>query len=965
MRPDPASISSRREFARALTDLREIAGLTVRDAAKQARISASTAGGYFSGRHLPPVTPHHVLADLLGTCGVDDAAEVESWYEALRRVRRVPQTREESTPYKGLASFQIEDAEWFFGRDRLVAQVRSVLAGRPAGGVVVVVVGPSGSGKSSVLRAGVLAGLGRQPYALTTPGAHPQQAIAQALSGLGSGGVLVVDQFEEVFTAAVTDPERAAAIETLAEAARSGSTVLLALRADFYDRAMRHPVLLGALREATVLVGPMTGDELRSAIVEPARRAGIEIEDGLVELLLRDHEPGALPLLSHALLSTLTQGRGRALSVADYLATGGIHGAVAESAERAYLALDPAAAALARSLFLRLVAVGEDGVVTRRRLPATEETAEAEAVLDAFVDRRLVTADLDGYELSHEALIAAWPRLAGWIETDRDWLRAHRQLEEAAREWEGSQRDPATLFRGSRLACAREWAAGSHGSELTSSQQAFIAAGGALEEADRLRERRAAHRLRRLVGGLVALLVLALALGGASWRFSRQAAVERDLALSRQVAAASAKVRPADTSLAGQLAVQAYRTSPTAEARSAVLDALTAPLATRLAAPSGAVQAVSVTADGAVLAAAGEGGIRLWSLAGTPRVLADLDSDSGATFFALAVGPPGRTLYAGGGDSTVHRWDLTDASAPRELEALTVPTGTIYSLAVDRAGTRLAAACSDGSVRLWDLTGAEGPRALAPLAAVDPLRRGGAAGAGGVVQPGRGPARRRRGQRDAAGLAGGPGHPSGGPGPNRTGGSVRRTRRQGVVGGVRPLVALAGQRHTGRPGAAVGGGAVRSRGGRRRSAAGPDELGERAGVQPGRRDPGRGRQRQPDLAVRPGGAAGPAHLPGTGAGHRRGLHLGRKDVGQRLRRRHGAPVAESGAQGERVGAQLLLGAVRRRRTPGLHRDQRRPGRRRGHRRPGPAGARGVPCSAPSPASWRSWTAPARSPRTAR
>lgn len=243
----------------------------------------------------------------------------------------------------------------------------------------------------------------------------------------------------------------------------------------------------------------------------------------------------------------------------------------------------------------------------------------------------------------------------------------------------------------------------------------------ALEEADRLRERRAAHRLRRLVAGLVALLVLALALGGASWRFSRQATVERDLALSRQVAAASVKVRPADTSLAGQLAVRAYRTSPTAEARSAVLDALTAPMATRLAAPPGAVQAVSVTADGAVLAAAGEGGIRLWALAGARRVLADLDSASGATFFALAVGPPGRTLYAGGGDSTVHRWDLTDASAPRELEALTIPKATIYSLALDRAGTRLAAACSDGSVRLWDLTGAAGPRELAPLTAVDPV----------------------------------------------------------------------------------------------------------------------------------------------------------------------------------------------------------------------------------------------------
>ncbi|MFZ0159368.1 MAG: WD40 repeat domain-containing protein, partial [Kineosporiaceae bacterium] len=133
----------------------------------------------------------------------------------------------------------------------------------------------------------------------------------------------------------------------------------------------------------------------------------------------------------------------------------------------------------------------------------------------------------------------------------------------------------------------------------------------------------------------------------------------------------------------------------------------------------GTVQAVAVTPDGALLAAAGEGGVRVWSLAGAPRVVANLDSATGATFFALAIGPPGRTLYAAGGDATVYRWDLTTSSAPRPLDPLTVPRGTVYSVAVDRAGTRLAAATSEGDVRLWDLTAAAGPRALAPLSGVE------------------------------------------------------------------------------------------------------------------------------------------------------------------------------------------------------------------------------------------------------
>ena len=398
-----AGVQTRQDFGRALTALREGAGLTIRDVARAVDVPDSTIGGYFSGRHVPPLRPPDQLQKILQACGVTDPAVIAEWVETLHRVRRLPGRRPSGAPipYRGLASFQPDDAGWFFGRENLIDVVVSQLGALYRDGGLLFVVGPSGSGKSSLLRAGVIPALRSRalakpgsaswPVALFTPGARPTEQLAEQvarITGAASGVVLVIDQFEEVFTACSDERERTAFITALSALSRRtagdqgpAALVVLGLRADFYPHALRYPELASALQHRQVLVGPMTETELRSAITEPARRARLEIEDGLVELVLRDlapaageagpgtaHESGALPLMSHALLTTWERASRGRLTVADYQAVGGIEGAVASTAEQAFGELTGAQQELARQIFLRLVHVADDTADTRRRV---------------------------------------------------------------------------------------------------------------------------------------------------------------------------------------------------------------------------------------------------------------------------------------------------------------------------------------------------------------------------------------------------------------------------------------------------------------------------------------------------------------------------------------------------------------------------------------------------------------------
>jgi hypothetical protein len=406
------------------------------------------------------------------------------------------------SPYKGLETFQSDDAEWFFGRERLVAE----LCARAPEAPFLAVVGPSGSGKSSLLRAGLLPAVwsGTLPGAsewttiVLTPGAHPVEelgihvalmrgvepgamvkdlrsepgsislAVRQALSQKPTGErlLLVVDQFEEVFTLCQEDGDRRRfirALVDLADGPDSRATVVLGIRADFYARCADYPELVSLLQDHQVVVGAMTAPELRQVIEGPAGRAGLVLEPGLTQTILGDlgNEPGALPLLSHALFATWQHRRERTLTLAGYAGTGGVPKAIAQSAEAVYEDLDPDQRSIAKGVFLRLTALGEGTADTRRRarraeLVGDQDASAVELVLARLTEARLITLGMDSVEIAHEALIREWPRLHMWLTEDREALRVHRRLTEAAIEWDQAGRDEGLLYRGARLAYWKE-----------------------------------------------------------------------------------------------------------------------------------------------------------------------------------------------------------------------------------------------------------------------------------------------------------------------------------------------------------------------------------------------------------------------------------------------------------------------------------------------------------------------------
>jgi WD40 repeat protein/DNA-binding SARP family transcriptional activator len=427
-------------------------------------------------------------------------------------------------PFKGLAFFDRADAEYFCGREQLVSDVLARLVESPIVGIL----GPSGIGKSSLLRAGVLQALsaGQLPgsggwrQALLRPSEHPVAELGRALGSdrvgpvverLSSGErlVIAVDQLEELFTLCKQEDERAGFFEQLAAATEDRERrvlVLVSLRADFYGRLASYPRFAGLLSRSHVLVGPMGREELARAIEQPAARAGLELEPGLAEALISDvaGEPGGLPLLSTALLELWRVRDGRVLRYDRYRTSGGVHGAVARMAEVAYNRLGESQQRIARGLMLRL-ASGEDSALVRRRvrLSELEWVAGAAPVIAQLTDARLLTVTDGEVELSHEALLGEWPRYRTWLDEDRVGRRVYAHLAAAARDWEARGRDVADLYRGARLAAALEWRAG-HELELDHTERQFLDAGRAVAG-------HAQRRLRMVLGALAGLLAVAVA----------------------------------------------------------------------------------------------------------------------------------------------------------------------------------------------------------------------------------------------------------------------------------------------------------------------------------------------------------------------------------------------------------------------------------------------------------------------
>jgi WD40 repeat protein len=430
-------------------------------------------------------------------------------------------------PFVGLAAFDAADAPYFFGRERLVAE----LVTRTSHDCFLALVGPSGGGKSSVLRAGLLPALARgssgiEPV-LLRPGATPATALRAALTtpiddaldevSPGWRLLVAIDQFEEVFTACDDERERTAFVEALAHLAsdpRERAVVVVAMRADYFGACAAYPVLARLLGGRAVLVGAMSHGDLARTIEGPAARAGLTIEPGLTDAILDElgDAPGGLPLLSTALLELWTVREGNRLTRHAHGQSGGVHGAIARLAEQAYTTLQPEQRPAARRILLRLAETGPGGEPVRRRVPlselAVEDDADAQAALRVLTTGRLVTAAEDSMEVAHEALFREWPRLQTWLAEDADGRVVRRALTEAAAAWDAGERDSGDLYRGARLAGAIEWA-NAHEGELNELERTYIAESRAAADEESRRERRTNRRLRVLLAVAGVLLVAA------------------------------------------------------------------------------------------------------------------------------------------------------------------------------------------------------------------------------------------------------------------------------------------------------------------------------------------------------------------------------------------------------------------------------------------------------------------------
>ncbi|WP_345636945.1 nSTAND1 domain-containing NTPase [Rugosimonospora acidiphila] len=737
-------------FAADLRRLREKAGSPpYRELARRAHYSSTTLADAAGGRKLPSlqVTQAYVRA-----CGGDPAEWEARWHAVAAEVAEAdPGTgadaRPEDTgvpcPYAGLAAFAPEDADRFFGREELTEDLVShVRAHR-----LVIAFGASGSGKSSLLRAGLIPALRgdiprmrgqARPTLLFTPGSHPLEECAARLAAIGGGSaaaihrelvedpsalhlsvlqalaarsgegelLIVVDQFEEVFTLCRGQRERASFIAALSAATRADNSrtrVVLGVRSDFYAHCTEYPGLVEALRDAQLLVGPMTTEQLRRAVSQPAIDAGATVEGALLARVVADAtgQASVLPLVSHALRETWSRRRGNTLTLAGYEASGGMRHALARTAETVYTGLTEAQQRLARGVFLRLIALGEGTDDTKRRVNRDQLDPGAGPVLDALASARLVTLDLGTVELTHEALLHAWPRLRGWIDQDRAGLLLHQQLVDAAALWDREHRDPGALYRGGRLASALEWAE-EHPGDLPPGGVAtrFL-------DASRRQESRA-WRLR--TGALVVLSVLTLVASGAAIVALQQRSTARnDLnrAVATQTAVEGEQVRTTDVSLSAQLSLAANRIQPNPQSYTDLLSTQSAPLARTLPGYTATVYGVAFSRDGRLMATAGgDGTVRLWNVSDPDHPVgwgAPLHADPKKVYW-VALSPDGRTLATADHDGTVRLWRITDPSHPVPWgAALSAHGGLVFSVAFSPDGKTLVSAGDDGTFRLWNV----------------------------------------------------------------------------------------------------------------------------------------------------------------------------------------------------------------------------------------------------------------------
>jgi WD40 repeat protein/DNA-binding SARP family transcriptional activator len=659
-------------------------------------------------------------------------------------------------PYKGLRAFDETDAADFYGRAALVDELVQAVGDRR----LVAVVGPSGIGKSSVVRAGLVPALrraappGLERWLVTDmfPGSYPYEELAAAVlrvaverpdelveelarDELGirrvvkrilpprSELLLVVDQFEELFTQTADEETRRrflAGLTALAGDPHSPARILVTLRADFLDHPLRYPEFGALLGAGMVAVATPSEDELAEAIERPARRVGVRFEPGLVSQIVADvrDQPGALPLLQYALTELFAIRTGDVLTLEGYLATGGVVGALGRRAEDLYARLRPSEQAACRQVLLRLVGVDPAAQDTRRRVRRSElrqlelEPDALDQVLARFGEHRLLTFDREPrtrtptVEVAHEAILSRWDRLRRWIEERREGLLMHRRLVEAVAEWDDAGRDPEYLPGEGRLAQFEAWASATD-LALTAGERAFLAEARGAADAT---ARRRARRRRATLAGFALLAAAASALAALALVLRGQARHDARLATARQLAASAQANLDVDPERSILLAIEAAETTRRPdgtvliEAQQALHDALatsrvlsTVPGVGRR---TGIGHVVALAPDASRFVTADlEGETASIRDAVTGRKRVRLTGHKGEVL-AAGYNPDGRLVATGGADGTARLWDAATGDLVRTLRA---HRGGVFATRFSADGTRLATLGADRAVRVWDV----------------------------------------------------------------------------------------------------------------------------------------------------------------------------------------------------------------------------------------------------------------------
>lgn len=639
---------------------------------------------------------------------------------------------EPKNPYKGLRAFQQADADDFYGRGSLVEDLLMRLGRSGSDDDFLAVIGPSGSGKSSIVKAGLMpriqqGALDQSLHWLTlemVPGKHPIEELEAALITIATAEmpdlpaqlraddrgllkaikrivpdktvcVLFIDQFEEVFTLVEDEDERRHFLDSLLQAAeddRSHLKVIITMRADFYDRPLLYAGFGQLIRAHTELVLPLTDRELEEAIVRPAERAGMSLEPGLAQAIIADvlYQPGALPLLQYALTELFERRKHRLLTIDAYREIGGTSGALARRAEELYQSFSTDEHDATRQMFMRLVSFGDGGENTRRRVLQAEllslesHDLAMQRVIAQFGKYRLLTFDHDPQtrasivELAHEALIRQWERARTWLEENREALRLYRRLTAAATEWEQSRRDASFLARGTRLQQFDEWSRSS-GIEMNQGERAFldtsIQARSEREAEERAQQEREEHlrqQARNRLRAIAAISLIAALVGFVLAAIAVQA---------RQQAETAAQIAAESEAEARGLALAANARNAFSEGDPQL--ALNLALAAKDAYSPAPVEVLRTLA----------------SVAYAPGPQRRFEEHS-ASVLAVAFSPDGQYAASGGIDGTL----IVRAVSSGEV-LLQLPHDDIWinSISFHPQGSQIALAFSDGSLQVVTL----------------------------------------------------------------------------------------------------------------------------------------------------------------------------------------------------------------------------------------------------------------------